>query len=79
MDAYTWILVIDIWANRHESSRTRGLTEAACLTLVQEVRSPTTTAYCYRDGGPDPGWRRPRVKERPQCDECRPPKGLGWG
>jgi hypothetical protein len=52
MDAYTWVLVIDVISLfagdfRLAPSRTRDLTEAACLILVQKVRSPKTIAYCY--------------------------------
>jgi hypothetical protein len=85
MDAVTWILVIDIFADwrhpgsRHESSRTQNLTEAACLIVAQEVRSERTIAYCYQDGTPDPGWHRPSKPQPPHCDECRAPPGLGWG
>src|SRR5262245_26494638 len=77
-DAYVWILVIEIFGDRVEGI----LTESACLALVQEVQSPKTIAYCYEDGTPDPewwGWRRPRVKDRPFCSECQPPKGIRWG
>jgi hypothetical protein len=82
MDAYTWILVIEVVSLlsgdfRLAPSRTRDLTEAACLILVQEVRSSKTIAYCYEDGTPDPGRRAPRIKERPNCDEC-PPPGRRW-
>ena len=68
MDA-TWILVIEIFADRIEGSRTRGLTEAACLTLLQEVKGPSTIAYCYPDGTKDPEWwpfRRP-IERPPLC------------
>ena len=81
MDAATWILVIEISADwrqagsRHESSRTRGLTETACLALIQEVRGPRTTAYCYQDGQPDPDWHRPAKPLPPICVECWPPPG----
>ena len=57
------------------SSQTRGLTEAACLTLVAEMKSRSTLAYCYRDGEPDPGWPTPPIDLRPICDECRPLPG----
>jgi len=72
MNAYTWILVIDVILLFPgdcgcSSSRTRELTEAACLILVQEVRSPKTIAYCYEDGTPDPGRQWPMVRERPPC------------
>ena len=84
MDPYVWILVINLISLlpgdfRMPSSRTRGLTQEACLILVQEVQSRTTFAYCYKDGEPDPGWRRPSKPRRPDCDECRAPKGFGWG
>ena len=59
---------------RLPSTRTRGLTEAACLVLAQEVRGSKTIAYCYRDGEPDPGLpTRSHGKERPPCDDCRAP------
>jgi hypothetical protein len=60
-------------------SRTRGLTEEACLILAQEVRGPKTIAYCYRDGEKDLGWSTPAKPQPPQCDECRPPPGHRWG
>jgi hypothetical protein len=76
MDAYVWISVIEIFADwRNESSRTRELTEAAWLTLVQEVKSRSTVAYCYRDGEPDPVWGKPLIKRAPICDECGPLPG----
>jgi hypothetical protein len=83
MDAYVWILVINVISllpgDLHlPSSRTRGLTEEACLILAQEVRGPKTIAYCYRDGEPDPGWHRPSKPQRQQGDECRPPPGRRW-
>ena len=75
---FVWILVIEIFGGyRVEGSRTRGLTEATCLTLVQEVRSRTTVAYCYEDGQPDPGWGKPLIKRAPICDECGPLQGGG--
>jgi len=64
---------------RNEDSRTRGLTEVACLTLAQEVRGRTTIAYCYPDGTPDPGWRtKPIIDWHRICDECGPLPGLRW-
>jgi len=57
--------------------RTRGLTEAGCLTLAQEVRGPKIVAYCYRDGTPDRGWHRPSKPSPPTCDDCRAPKDTG--
>ncbi len=72
MDAYVWILVIEIFGDRVQGSRTRGLTESACLTLVQEVRSERTIAYCYQDGTPDPGWGSFVKPPRPVCAECWP-------
>jgi hypothetical protein len=74
MDAYVWILVISIFADwRFDESRTRGLTEAACLTLIQEVQSQTTRAYCYKDGEPDPGWpKRPITREICAYHACWP-------
>jgi|SoiMethySBSTD1v2_1073268.scaffolds.fasta_scaffold57976_2 hypothetical protein len=79
-----WILVIHVIAFfsgdfRVPDSRTRGLTEAACLTLVQEVQGPKTIAYCYRDGEKDPGRARPAKPQPPFCADCRAPAGLGWG
>jgi hypothetical protein len=75
MDAYVWILVIEIFTDwRNESSRTRGLTEAACRVLVQEVQSRTTRAYCYRDGEPDPEPRLRPVELRrfvPNAARCQ--------
>jgi hypothetical protein len=86
MHAPSWILVIEIFADwrhpgsRHESSRTRNLTEAACLILAQEVRSERTISYCYRDGEKDSGmFAKPRKPQRPDCVDCRAPPGLGWG
>jgi hypothetical protein len=75
-----WILVISIIALlpsdlRTPDSRTRGLTEAACLALVHEVQSRKTIAYCYEDGTPDPGRQRATVKERPICTDCSPLPG----
>jgi hypothetical protein len=60
---------------RIPDSRTRGLTEAACLALVQEVRSRKTIAYCYEGGTSDPGRQRATVKERPICTDCGPLPG----
>jgi len=70
----TWILVIEMFAfavgEPHGSSRTRDLPHDACLTLVQEVKSEKTIAYCYRTGEEDPYlpgyYARPRVKQ-PIC------------
>jgi len=78
-----WILVISVFSFfRAElgisDSRTRGLTEAACLTLAQEVRGPKIVAYCYRDGTPDRGWHRPSKPSPATCDDCRAPKGHRW-
>jgi hypothetical protein len=57
MDPATFILVIEICADwRNEASRTRELTEGACMVLAQEARSCSTVAYCYRNGEQDPGW-----------------------
>jgi len=78
MDAVvTFVLVIETFSlfatePRIPSSRTRDLTEAACLTLAQEVKGPSAIAYCYRTGDKDPGWGswvwgwRERIKE-PIC------------
>jgi hypothetical protein len=52
-----------------------GLTEAAWWTLVQEVKSRTTQAYCYRDGEPDPEPKPRPVEMRPICAECGPLPG----
>jgi hypothetical protein len=75
-----WILVISVIALfpadlRIPDSRTRGLTEAACMALAGEVQSRKTITYCYEDGTPDPGRQRATVKERPICDECGPLPG----
>ena len=80
MDAYVWILVIDVISLfpgdlRMASSRTRGLTESACLILAQEVRSSMTIAYCYEDGTLDPEGRTRPVERRPICGECGPLPG----
>jgi hypothetical protein len=64
---------------RIPSSRTRGLTEEACLILAQEVRSRTTIAYCYEDGTSDPGWHKPSKPPQPICEECGPLPGRRRG
>src|SRR5262245_54374902 len=77
-DPYVWILVIEIWGSwrtgeRNQSSRTRDLPLEACLTLVQEVQSENTHAYCYETGTPDPGyqpWKRNRALERDPIRDC---------
>jgi hypothetical protein len=46
------------------------------LSDAQEVRSPKTIAYCYRDGESDPGWQSLSVRERPFCAECGPAPGV---
>lgn len=74
----TWVLVIEIYGfavgERNENSRTRDLPEAACRVLVQEVRGPRTTAYCYRTGEKDPGsnWARRPVLRAPVCANFGP-------
>ena len=84
MDMAPWILVINVISLFSSDfqlapSRTRGLTDSACLVLVQEVQGPRTFAYCYRDGTPDPGRASPSKPLPPPCPDCRPPTGLRWG
>jgi hypothetical protein len=54
------VLVFEIYADRVESGRTRGLIENACMVLVQEVRSRATV-----------GKPSKRIEWQRICDEMR--------
>jgi len=79
----TWILgieVIGLFATDLQipSSRTRDLTESACMVLAEEAPGPKARSYCYETGTLDPGWHRPRVKKPKPCEGYRPLPGRRW-